>query len=182
MKRIPGSQLDFEAPSGGPLYLKLGEVARAVGVPPSTIRYWQEVFVAFLHPVRTTSGRHVYSQDDLRVFQAIHRLVHQEGCSSREVQERLPAVLAEANPLPPPTSAPVGEDSLPPCEAVEPAGPDSENWKARVKELEALLDQARMENEELRRRLDSLIGWVTRWTLRMEEEASDPPLSDPPPG
>ncbi|MBP7126368.1 MerR family transcriptional regulator [Myxococcota bacterium] len=178
MKPGGGSQTDILDPSGGPLYLKLGEVARAVGVPPSTIRHWQEVFEGFLHPVRTGSGRHVYSREDLLVFRAIHHLVHREGLGSREARRRLPEILKNPEaflrdpPLPGEPDGPFGSD--------ETRSTDPAPWQATIRELEDLLDQARQENRRLREELDSLVRLVSDWARRLEEEAADPPVSDPP--
>lgn len=178
MKPDGGSQSDILDPSGGPLYLKLGEVARAVGVPPSTIRHWQEVFAGFLHPVRTHRGRHVYSRDDLRAFRAIQHLVHREGLGSREARRRLPGILRNADAF-----RENGPGSPEPAGAPASGGASSEDpnlQTTRIKELEDLLDQARQENQRLREELDRLVRLVSDWARRLEEEAADLPVSDPP--
>lgn len=179
MKPADGSQRDMLDPSAGPLYLKPGEVARAVGVPPSTIRHWQEVFSGFLHPIRTSSGRHVYSQADLRTFRAIHHLVHQQGLGSQEARRRLPDLLRAPDAL--------RTSDIPRSDAAginqgrgqEDATPSSEQ-PAMVRELEARLDQARQENQHLRDELERIVRLVSDWARQIEEEAEEPSVSDPP--
>jgi len=181
MKPDDGSQREMLDPSDGPLYLKLGEVARFVGVPPSTIRHWQEVFDGFLHPVRTASGRHVYSREDLRVFRAIRFLVRQEGLGSREARDRLPEVLGNPGVIEQDTVLPDTPHGTHPgsVSTDAPAFP-TESGAGRIQELEALLDQARQENQRLRKQLDALERMVSDWARMLEEEATDRPVSAPP--
>lgn len=178
MKPDGGSQSDILDPSGGPLYLKLGEVARAVGVPPSTIRHWQEVFAGFLHPVRTHSGRHVYSREDLRVFRAIHHLVHREGLGSGEARRQLREVLRDAHAFL--EDGPGSLESAAAPASGEAPTEERDLQTARMKELEDLLGEARQENQRLREELDRIVRLVSDWARRLEEEAATLPVSDPP--
>jgi transcriptional regulator with XRE-family HTH domain len=47
-------------------YLKIGDVARMVGVSPSVIRSWESL--GLTHPQRTASKYRLYSEDDVRLL------------------------------------------------------------------------------------------------------------------
>jgi DNA-binding transcriptional MerR regulator len=81
-------------PGTEPHYYKLGDAARIVGVAPSAIRYWQAEFAAFVRPVRTKTGQHVFSRRDVRALSLIKRMLHEEQRTAREARDRMPTLMA----------------------------------------------------------------------------------------
>ncbi len=52
--------------SDGQVYLKIGDVARAVGISPSAIRGWENL--GLMRPQRTQSRYRLYTHDDVRLL------------------------------------------------------------------------------------------------------------------
>lgn len=57
---------------------RMAEAAAIVGVPPSTLRFWEKEFRQ-LAPRRSRAGQRTYSSRDLRTMQLIHYLLHVKG-------------------------------------------------------------------------------------------------------
>ena len=70
------------------LYYSIGEVAKIVGVEPSTLRYWESKFTQ-AQPRRSTRGRRQYTKEDIQTFQQIYHLLREEGISIEHAQTRL---------------------------------------------------------------------------------------------
>jgi DNA-binding transcriptional MerR regulator len=64
------------ANSGRPL--KIGEAARAIGVEPYVLRFWETQF-SFLHPRHSPSKHRSYEARDIETLKLIKRLLHVEG-------------------------------------------------------------------------------------------------------
>lgn len=62
----------------GKLYYKISEVSDLLGVPASTLRYWEQEFDG-IRPKRSTSNQRYYRPDDLRKLQMINYLVRTKG-------------------------------------------------------------------------------------------------------
>ena len=88
-------------------YYSIGELAKAFGVNPSKIRFWEKEF-DFLSPSKSLSGTRRYSQKDVEKFRLVYHLVEQEGytlegaknepkelLSTLEIIQRLQAIKAE---------------------------------------------------------------------------------------
>lgn len=56
----------------------IGEVARATGIKPHVLRYWEAQFPQ-LQPVKRSGGRRYYRPDDVALVESIDRLVNCEG-------------------------------------------------------------------------------------------------------
>ncbi|GGD48936.1 MerR family transcriptional regulator [Erythrobacter arachoides] len=56
----------------------IGEVSAAFGIKPHVLRYWEQQF-PMLEPLKRSGGRRLYRQQDLKVVEAIDRLVNREG-------------------------------------------------------------------------------------------------------
>ena len=56
----------------------IGEVSAALAIKPHVLRYWEQQF-AMLQPLKRSGGRRLYRPEDVRVAQAIDRLVNKEG-------------------------------------------------------------------------------------------------------
>jgi DNA-binding transcriptional MerR regulator/mannose-6-phosphate isomerase-like protein (cupin superfamily) len=82
--------------NGGKPYLKIGDVARLVGVSPSSIRTWESLGLA--RPQRTESKYRLYSQEDVRLLKRARFLRKVRGMNG-------PAIVAllrrEGNVRPP---------------------------------------------------------------------------------
>ncbi|NOY46387.1 MerR family transcriptional regulator [Deferrisoma camini] len=73
------------ARNGGPPPLKIGELARRVGLTPRTIRYYEDI--GLLNSVRRVEGgRRIYTDDDVRRLKFIKRL-KLLGLSLEEMKE-----------------------------------------------------------------------------------------------
>ena len=59
-------------------FYKMREAAEIIGVPQSTLRYWEKEFPE-LKPRRTASNQRLYSPADLEMLQIIHFLLHVKG-------------------------------------------------------------------------------------------------------
>jgi len=78
----------MERESDKKLYFSISEVAEKTGLPPHTIRYWEQVFPA-LRPLRDRGGRRRYREEDIRLIQRIKELVHGERYSLKGAAQRM---------------------------------------------------------------------------------------------
>ncbi|HHV93692.1 MAG TPA: MerR family transcriptional regulator [Firmicutes bacterium] len=67
----------------------LSETAAAVGVEPSTIKYWCEEFSNFIRPARTPGGHRRFSEKDIQDLRYIRQLLHFQNLSIKQVKEML---------------------------------------------------------------------------------------------
>jgi UDP-N-acetylglucosamine 4,6-dehydratase len=65
---------------------RIQELSRQVGVPVSTIRYWQQEFSEFVEPERTNGGQRRYSAEDVAAFRRIKEMVHENKNSIARVK------------------------------------------------------------------------------------------------
>ena len=66
----------------------IGEVAGALGIRQHVLRYWEEQF-PMLRPLKRSGGRRYYRPEDVRLVEAIDRLVHREGYTLRGARQAL---------------------------------------------------------------------------------------------
>jgi len=89
----------------------IGEVAAALGIRQHVLRYWEEQF-PMLRPLKRSGGRRYYRPEDVRLVEAIDRLVHREGYTLKGAKKVLQgggakaAKAAPAVPAPQPQAAP----------------------------------------------------------------------------
>ncbi len=89
----------------------IGEVAAALGIRQHVLRYWEEQF-PMLRPLKRSGGRRYYRPEDVRLVEAIDRLVHREGYTLKGAKKVLQgggakaAKAAPAAPVPQPQAAP----------------------------------------------------------------------------
>lgn len=62
----------------GKKYYKIRDVADFIGVPSSTIRYWEQEF-GELSPGRTSAGLRQYTSNDIETLRIIHYLLKVKG-------------------------------------------------------------------------------------------------------
>ncbi|WP_232491979.1 MerR family transcriptional regulator [Novosphingobium kaempferiae] len=60
----------------------IGEVAKALGIRPHVLRYWEEQFPS-LQPIKRSGNRRYYRPEDIALIVDIDRLVHREGYTLR---------------------------------------------------------------------------------------------------
>ena len=68
---------------------RIKEIGLELGVPVSTIRYWQKEFADFVNPERTDGGQRRYSQQDVEKFLQIKEYVYRQKRSIDSVREIL---------------------------------------------------------------------------------------------
>lgn len=64
------------------------EAAEIIGVPQSTLRFWEKEFPE-LNPRRTASNQRSYTSSDLELLQIIHFLLHIKGMKIEAAKEQL---------------------------------------------------------------------------------------------
>ena len=60
------------------LYYSIGEVARMLDVPVSTVRFWDNEFEV-LKPAKNKKGNRLFTPADLKNIRIIHHLLKEEG-------------------------------------------------------------------------------------------------------
>ncbi|MFY9646056.1 MAG: MerR family transcriptional regulator, partial [Terriglobales bacterium] len=73
--------------SGAQVYLKIGDVARMVGISPSAIRSWEALGLS--RPRRTQSGYRLYSGDDVRLLKKARYLRKVRGLNAPAIVQAL---------------------------------------------------------------------------------------------
>lgn len=69
-------------------YYKIKDVSELIGVPQSTVRYWETEFPA-LSPRRSASNRRYYTPDDIELLRIIYFLVKVRGLKIDAAKEQL---------------------------------------------------------------------------------------------
>ena len=68
--------------------MSIQEVSDRLGLPKSTLRYWEREFKGFITPKRTSGGQRRYSQNDLEILLSIRK--HKKmGFSLTEIKSQL---------------------------------------------------------------------------------------------
>jgi len=73
--------------SGAQVYLKIGDVARSVGISPSAIRGWEAL--GLTHPHRTKSRYRLYTNDDVRLLKKARYLRKVRGLNAAAIVQML---------------------------------------------------------------------------------------------
>jgi DNA-binding transcriptional MerR regulator/mannose-6-phosphate isomerase-like protein (cupin superfamily) len=73
--------------SDGQVYLKIGEVARVVGISPSAIRAWEAL--GLTRPQRTRSRYRLYTHDDVRLLKKARYLRKVRGLNAAAIVQML---------------------------------------------------------------------------------------------
>src|SRR6202043_3196609 len=74
-------------PEGAKPYLKIGDVARRVGVSPSVIRSWESL--GLTRPQRTESKYRLYTPDDVKLLKRARFLRKVRGLNAAAIIELL---------------------------------------------------------------------------------------------
>lgn len=73
--------------SGAQVYLKIGDVARSVGISPSAIRGWEAL--GLTHPHRTKSRYRLYTNDDVRLLKKARYMRKVRGLNAAAIVQML---------------------------------------------------------------------------------------------
>ena len=72
-------------------YFKINEVSKVIGVPTSTIRYWEGEFEQ-IRPDRlkqSRNGHRIYTRKDLMLIKYLKELIHEEGYTHFGARKRM---------------------------------------------------------------------------------------------
>ena len=90
----------------------IGEVAKATGIKPHVLRYWEQQF-PMLKPLTRSGGRRYYRPEDVELVERIDRLVNREGYTLKGAKAALrgvPDQQAAAQEVGEPVEAAIGGD------------------------------------------------------------------------
>ncbi len=69
-------------------YYKIGDVAEMLGIPMSTLRYWETQFT-IIRPRRNAKNIRFYTPRDIETIRMIHYLVKEKGLKLDAAQEQI---------------------------------------------------------------------------------------------
>lgn len=69
-------------------YYKISEVAEILGLPPSTLRFWESQFT-IIKPKRNDRGSRFYTPQDIETIRMVHYLVKEKGLKLDAAQEQI---------------------------------------------------------------------------------------------
>ena len=69
-------------------YFKMGEASRMLGVPASTLRYWEKEFKQ-IKPMKNKKGDRIYSLKDLDILKEIKYLTHEKGIKIAKATKKI---------------------------------------------------------------------------------------------
>lgn len=69
-------------------YYKIKEVAELLGLPASTLRFWEKSFTV-IKPKRNAHGTRFYTPADIEKISMIHYLVKEKGLKLEAAQEQI---------------------------------------------------------------------------------------------
>lgn len=70
------------------LYYSIGEVSEMLGVPVSTVRFWENEFEV-LKPMKNKKGNRMFTSRDIRNLKIIHRLLKEEGMTLQGAKKKI---------------------------------------------------------------------------------------------
>lgn len=69
-------------------YYKISEVAEMLGIPASTLRFWERSFTV-IKPKRNDHGTRFYTRADIEKISMVHYLVKEKGLKLDAAQEMI---------------------------------------------------------------------------------------------
>jgi DNA-binding transcriptional MerR regulator len=69
-------------------YYKIREVAEIIGLPPSTLRFWESKFTV-INPKRNDKGTRFYTPADIEKLRMVAYLVKEKGLKLDAAQEQI---------------------------------------------------------------------------------------------
>jgi DNA-binding transcriptional MerR regulator len=88
--------MDYEELQIKKVYYTIGETAKTLNVPVSTVRFWENEFDV-LKPMKNKKGNRLFTQQDLKNLKIIHRLLKEEGMTLDGAKKRLSGKWDETN-------------------------------------------------------------------------------------
>ena len=88
--------MDYAEPQIEKLYYTIGETAKMLNVPVSTVRFWENEF-DILKPKKNKKGNRLFTQQDIKNLKIIHRLVKVEGLTLEGAKKRMSGKWDETN-------------------------------------------------------------------------------------
>ena len=73
----------------GEYFIPINEVAKRLGVPAHTLRYWEKQFSSAIRPTTGSGGRRYYRQDTIEKIEAIKSLLYDKGMTIAGVKKIL---------------------------------------------------------------------------------------------
>jgi DNA-binding transcriptional MerR regulator len=70
------------------LFYPIGEVAGLLGVPVSTVRFWENEF-DILKPMKNKKGNRLFTPGDIKNLKIIHQLVKEKGMTLAGAKKQL---------------------------------------------------------------------------------------------
>ncbi len=80
--------MPYKKPNIEKIYYSIGEVARMVGVTPSSIRYWENNFDE-LSPRTNQKGTRQFTAGDIETIKLINHLVKERGMTIKGARQKL---------------------------------------------------------------------------------------------
>ena len=78
------------------LYYSIGEAAKMLEVPVSTVRFWENEF-DILKPMKNRKGNRLFTPTDIKNLRIIHHLVKEEGMTLSGAKKKLSEKWDEAD-------------------------------------------------------------------------------------
>jgi DNA-binding transcriptional MerR regulator len=78
------------------LYYSIGETAKMLDVPISTVRFWENEF-DILKPMKNKKGNRMFTPADIKNLKIIHHLLKEEGMTLPGAKKRLSGKWEEAD-------------------------------------------------------------------------------------
>jgi DNA-binding transcriptional MerR regulator len=70
-------------------YFSISRVEKIVGLPSSTLRYYEKEFSFYLHIQKSAGGHRRYSKDQIQKFLYLKKMIHEQGLTIKEVKNRV---------------------------------------------------------------------------------------------
>lgn len=71
------------------VYYRIADVAQFVGVPASTLRYWEKEFPDKIKPIRNSGNIRYYTPEQVETLKMIKFLLHSRGMKIEAVKKEL---------------------------------------------------------------------------------------------
>ena len=69
-------------------YYKIGEVAEILGIPASTLRFWEKEFT-IIKPKRNSKNTRFYTPEDVETIKMVYYLVKEKGLKLDAAQQQV---------------------------------------------------------------------------------------------
>jgi len=80
--------MDYEEPQIEKVYYTIGETAKILNVPVTTVRFWENEF-NILKPMKNKKGNRLFTPQDLKNLKIIHRLLKEEELTLSGAKKRV---------------------------------------------------------------------------------------------